>query len=91
MRGIFPKLPSVVTKTATVECSETTLCVPISAASSKGIGVLDQGVFTIRGFPSILSPCAPSTKYPTQSISLTFALILSSKLTRTDFAGTNLG
>ena len=47
-----PKLPSEVSKTATVLCSATTFLVPISADFSKVIGSGSHGVLTIRALPS---------------------------------------
>ena len=60
--GISVILPSVVTKTPNVECSLITFSVPIAPACSKGIGSVDQGVFTSLGSSFSLSPIAPSIK-----------------------------
>ena len=46
------KLPSVVTMIPILECSSMTFLVPSSAAFVKGISWADQGVLTIRSFPS---------------------------------------
>ena len=45
--------------------------VPSSAASWKGIGFENHGVFTIRSLPSSIWPEASFTRNPTQSISRT--------------------
>ena len=78
--------------TATLQCSVTTRVVPSSAACSNGISFSLHGVLTIRALPSgAICPCAPATRYPTQSIIRTFASTLFPKSTRTLCAGTNLG
>ena len=84
-------LPSVVTKSPTVEWSVITFLVPISAASSNGISYSYHGVLTILGSSSSKYPKAPLTIYPTQSTSLTFNLISSSIVISTASFGTNLG
>ena len=84
-------LPSVVTTTAMVECSEITFRVPISAASVMGMGWSNQGVVTILGSPSSLWPMAPGTIYPTQSTSRTDMWVPPSMVSSTASSGTNLG
>ena len=55
-------VPSVVTTTPMVQCSAMTLRVPISAASVMGISWSNQGVVTMRGMPSSMTPTAPGTR-----------------------------
>ena len=74
-----------------VECSAITLCVPFSAASVMVTSWSNQGVVTSRSSPSSNWPDAPSTIYPTQSMSLTDICVFSSSFTDTASSGTNLG
>ena len=54
-------VPSVVTTTPMVECSEMTFRVPTSAASAMGISWSNQGVVTIRSSSPSICPTAPVT------------------------------
>ena len=84
-------LPSVVTSTATVECSSITFFVPTTAASSKGISSSNHGVLTIRSPSSSRYPTASPTVKPTQSTRRTFTALPSSRLIVTASCGINLG
>ena len=67
-----------------------TLCVPSSAASSKGTGAGCHGVLTMRTSPSSVPPIASGTMYPTQSTSFTRRPTPSSS-TATPSSGMNFG
>ena len=90
-RPISVNEPSVVTTIPIVECSFITFHVPSCAAFVNGISVSDHGVFTCLSLSFSMCPVAPSTIYPTQSISLTRTLIPSTGQTSAASDGTNLG
>lgn len=68
-----------------------TFFVPSSAASRKGIAFSAHGVCTILGLSPSMSPSAPGTRYPTQSIIRTRTSALSPKEISTASFGTNFG
>ncbi|CDB87290.1 unknown [Firmicutes bacterium CAG:170] len=72
-------------------CSSMTFFVPSSAACVMGIGSSNHGVVTMRGAPSSSAPIAPSTMYPTVSMSRTESRLLPSGLISTASSGTNFG
>ena len=74
-----------------VEWSVMTFFVPSSAASRKGIAFSAHGVCTILGLSPSMSPSAPGTRYPTQSIIRTRTSALSPKEISTASFGTNFG
>ena len=84
-------VPSVVIAMAIVEWSLITLFVPVRAAAAKGIGLSDQGVFTILGSSPSFVPSAPSTIYPTQSIRRILNFTFSPTCSSAGLEGTNLG
>ena len=84
-------VPSVVTTMPMEACSSMTFLVPSSAASVMGMGSLCQGVDTIRGTPSSVAPTAPSTMYPTESMSRIRSLVVPSGTISTASSGTNFG
>ena len=61
-RGMSTMLPSVVTTTPIVACSQMTRRVPISAASSNGMSWSNHGVRTMRASSPSLSPSTPGIR-----------------------------
>ena len=83
--------PSVVTTSPTEQWSSMTFFVPNSAAWVMGISSSNQGVVTIRGTPSSVAPTAPSTMYPTESMSRTRKVAVPSGVISAASSGTNFG
>ena len=90
-RGSSATLPSVVTTRPMVACSRMTRRVPVSAAWSKGTAWSNQGLLTNRGALFSSCPRAPSTIYPTQSISRARKLPPAFRSMLTAFSGINFG
>ena len=68
-----------------------TFLVPSSAACAMGSSSGAQGVVTMRGLPSSVSPTAPGIIYPTESIRRTCSVVFPSGLMRAASFGTNFG